>query len=96
MSHHIFAVPFLGAHPAGWLVLGAAGYLAYTAGKKAGQEKNDQLEQPTLGDRTIKNAMKTAYKAKMKADRALASVKDKYGSMWQEAQAEASGQTRAQ
>jgi len=76
MSHHIFALPFLGAHPAGWLVLGAAGYLAYTAGKKVGQDKNDQLEQPTLG--------------------ALASVKDKYGGMWQEAQAEASGQTQAQ
>jgi hypothetical protein len=33
--------------------------------------------------------MKTAYKAKMKVDESLAETKEKYGEMWQEAQAEA-------
>ena len=35
--------------------------------------------------------MKTAYKAKLKAGKALSSTKDKYSRMWHEAQAEAMG-----
>ena len=85
MSHHIFAAPFLAAHPAGWLVIGAAGCLAYAAGKKSGQGRISTC------DRAVKGAMKTAYKAKLKAGKALSSTKDKYSRMWHEAQAEAMG-----
>lgn len=88
MSHHLLAVPFLAAHPVGWVVLGAAGYLAYSTGKKAGQKDSDNLEQTCLGDRVVKSAMKTAYKAKMKADDVLSSTRNKYADMWREARNE--------
>lgn len=88
MSHHILAIPFLAAHPVGWALIGAAGYLAYSAGRKAGQKENEDLEHTCLGDRVLKSAMKTAYKAKLKADDVLASTRNKYTDMWQEAQEE--------
>lgn len=91
MSHHIFAMPFLATHPAGWLVIGAAGYLAYAAGKKSGRENTEDAPRISTCDRAVKGVMKTAYKAKLKADKALSSSKDKYGRMWREAQAEANG-----
>ena len=91
MSHHIFAVPLLAAHPAGWLLLGAAGYMAYKAGKKSGRADNEDLARVSVCDRAVKGVMKSAYKAKLKADKALAAGKDKYGEMWREAQTEAKG-----
>ena len=91
MSHHIFADPFLAAHPAGWLVIGAAGCLAYAAGKKSGQGGTEDACRISTCDRAVKGAMKTAYKAKLKAGKALSSTKDKYSRMWHEAQAEAMG-----
>jgi hypothetical protein len=88
MAHPAVYVPVLTTNPVGWAVLGVAGYLTYKAGKKAGL-KDDAVEKESLADRAVKGAMKTAYKAKMKVDESLAETKEKYGEMWQEAQAEA-------
>ncbi len=88
MAHPAVYVPVLTTNPVGWAVLGVAGYLTYKAGKKTGL-KDDTVEKESLADRAVKGAMKTAYKAKMKVDESLAETKEKYGEMWQEAQAEA-------
>ena len=93
MSHHIFAVPLLTAHPAGWLAAGAAAYLAYAAGKKSGRSSTEDAPHISACDRAVKGLMKTAYKAKLKAGKALSAGKDKYAGMWREAQAEAAGGT---
>ncbi len=84
------AVPILASNPVGWVVLGASGYLLYRAGKKAGLAQEDGIDQPGLADRTIKGAMKTAYKAKTKIDDSLIRTREKYSEMWDEARMEAS------
>ncbi len=89
MSHPVFTIPVLSSNPIGWAVLGAAGYIAYKSGKKAGKKTEEQVEKEPLHDRVIKGAMKSAYKAKMKVDDSLSSTREKYSSMWQEAQEEA-------
>ncbi|PIE68235.1 MAG: hypothetical protein CSA21_08550, partial [Deltaproteobacteria bacterium] len=74
-------------------VIGAAGYLTYKAGKKAGlKSEQESVEKVNLCDRTVKGAMKAAYKAKMKVDESLSSTKDKYSDMWNEAREEVTGQ----
>lgn len=93
MSHPIIGLPLLTSNPLGWAVLGVAGYLAYQAGKKAGKRTVEQVDQECLADRAVKGAMKTAYKAKLKTDAMFKSTKEKYGEMWNEAQAEAGRQT---
>ncbi|WP_448871262.1 hypothetical protein [Desulfobulbus propionicus] len=92
MSHPIIGTPLLTSHPLGWAVLGVAGYLTYQAGKKAGRRSVEQVERACLSDRTVKGAMKTIYKAKLKTDAVLNSTREKYGTMWKEAQAEANRQ----
>ncbi len=62
--------------------------MTYRAGKKAGLKGEDQAVQENLFDRTVKGTMKTAYKTKMKLDDSLASTREKYSEMWNEAQAE--------
>lgn len=81
-------LPLLTTNPVGWAVLGAAGYLAYKVGKKSGLNSYDQVEKEGLIDRVVKGTMKTAYKAKIKADESLSATKDKYYDMWSEAQDE--------
>ncbi len=92
-------IPALGSNPVGWAILGAAGYLTYCAGKKAGSNKESLELKESIGDRTVKGAMKTAYKAqqkvsttisaaKEKVSESTASTKDKYSAMWDEAQNE--------
>ncbi|PIE73556.1 MAG: hypothetical protein CSA20_02505 [Deltaproteobacteria bacterium] len=72
----------------GWAILGTAGYLAYRAGKKAGRNQEENIEQTSLCDRAVKETMKAAYKAKIKVDDSLRSTKQKYAGMWDEAQSE--------
>ena len=84
-------VPFLTSNPVGWAVLGAAGYLAYRSGKKSGAKAEAQVEKAPLHDRVVKGAMKSAYKAKMKVDDSLSGTKNKYSTMWNEAQEEVVG-----
>ncbi|MGI6657068.1 MAG: hypothetical protein ACOX5Z_09650 [Desulfobulbus sp.] len=79
-------LPLASHHPVGWAVLGVAGYLVYRAGKKSAA--STAVERESLADRTIKGAMKTVYKAKVKTDTALRSTKEKYAGMWREAQEE--------
>lgn len=86
MANPVVFFPLLTTNPLGWAVLGAAGYLAYKAGKNAGRKGNDQLEKESLVDRVVKGTMKTAYKTKIKLDESLASTKGKYSTMWDEAQ----------
>ncbi len=73
---------------AGWLLFGTAGYLAYRAGKYAAQKSDNAVERPGLVDRTVKGAMKTAYKAQMKLGASFAKTHAKYTAMWNEVQAE--------
>lgn len=91
MTHpaSLLAVPVLVTNPVGWAVLGASGYLLYKAGKKSGAAAEEGVDQPSLADRTIKGAMKTAYKTKSKIDASLSKTKDKYSEMWEEARTEA-------
>lgn len=79
-------IPLL-ANPVGWAVLGAAGYLTYKAGKKC----NQAPDQESFSDRTIKGAMKTAYKAKLKIDDSFSNSKEKYSEMWSQAQEDLDG-----
>ncbi|PIE57043.1 MAG: hypothetical protein CSA34_01715 [Desulfobulbus propionicus] len=92
MAHPIGYIPLLGSNPVGWAVLGTAGYLAYRAGKKSGQKSDQQVERENLADRTIKGAMKTAYKTKKKVDTSLTKTREKYSGMWQEARNELEGE----
>jgi len=86
-------IPLLTTNPVGWAILGVAGYLTYKAGKKSGQKSEERVDQPSLCDRAVKGAMKTACKAKIKVDESLAGAKDKYSAMWHEAREEASTKT---
>lgn len=72
--------------------------------KKAGAKDDSQEVKESLGDRTVKGAMKTAYKAqqkvgatvsaaKDKVSESTASTKDKYSAMWDEAQNEVDSQS---
>ncbi len=88
MANPFVFLPLLTTNPLGWAVLGAAGYLTYKAGKKAGQKSDDQLESGSLVDRVLKSTMKTAYKTKIRVDESLSSAKDKYFTMWDQAQDE--------
>ncbi len=87
MAYPTLLLPLV-SNPVGWAVLGTAGYLTYRAGKKAGLKNEENVAQESVCDRAVKGAMKTAYKAKMKVDNSLSSTKEKYSSMWDEAQAE--------
>ncbi len=91
MAHpaSILALPVLTSNPVGWAVLGASGYLLYRAGKKSGLAEGEGIDQPGLADRTIKGAMKAAYKTKTKIDGSLSKTRDKYAEMWDEARMEA-------
>ena len=82
MAHPVVYVPLLTTNIVGWAVLGAAGYLTYKAGEKAGLKGED------LTDRAVKGAMKTAYKAKRSVNESVSQTKEKYSSMWNEAQTE--------
>ncbi|MGD9824363.1 hypothetical protein [Desulfobacter sp.] len=77
------------AHPLGWVILGAAGYLTYKAGKKAGKKTEEDIAKTSLSDRVIKGAMKTVYKTQKSVSQGLGKAKEKYGSLWEEARTEA-------
>ncbi len=77
------------AHPLGWIVLGAAGFLTYKAGKKAGLENSQDVTKTSLSDRMVKGAMKTVYKTQKNVSEAFGKTKEKYGTMWSEAREEA-------
>ena len=81
-------VPLLTTNPVGWAILGTAGFLAYKAGKKAGLKEDENVEKESLVDSSIKGAMKTAYKAKMKVDDSLNKTKTRYSEMWDEARSD--------
>ena len=87
MAYPIAFIPLL-SNPVGWAILGGAGYLAYKAGKKAGLKNNEDIPTEGLYDKTVKGAMKTAYKTKMKVEDSLGKTKEKYSTMWDEAQNE--------
>lgn len=95
MAHPILYLPVLGTNPIGLAVLGTAGYLAYRAGKKAGRKSEKNLDKEPLCDWAIKEAMKTAYKTKLKLDKNLAGTRDKYATMWGEAQSEVAEKSEA-
>ena len=46
-------VPLL-SNPLGWIVLGAAGYLLYKSGKKAGQQGAEQNKKPESSNKRPK------------------------------------------
>ncbi|PIE62565.1 MAG: hypothetical protein CSA25_04510 [Desulfobacter postgatei] len=77
------------AHPLGWIVLGAAGYFTYKAGKKAGKKTEEEIAKTSLSDRVIKGTMKAAYKTQKEVSECLGKAKEKYGTLWAEARAEA-------
>ncbi|WP_321495681.1 hypothetical protein [uncultured Desulfobacter sp.] len=77
------------AHPLGWIVLGAAGFLAYKAGKKAGKKAEEDIARTSLSDRVIKGAMKAAYKTQKGVSEGLGKAKEKCGTLWEEARTEA-------
>lgn len=85
------AVPILTTNPVGWAILGVAGYMAYKTGKKAGLNQEETVESKSLTDSTVKGAMKSAYKTKMKIDESLGKSKEKYTEMWDEARSEVQG-----
>ncbi len=91
MAHpaSVLTVPLLSANPVGWAILGFSGYLIYKAGKKSAIAAEEGLDKPGLTDRTIKGAMKTAYKTKTKLDQSLSKTKSKYSDMWDEVRTEA-------
>ncbi len=76
--------------PVGWIVLGAAGYITYKAGKKAGKKTEADIAKPSLYDRAVKGTMKAAYKTQKCVSESLGKAKDKYGTLWAEAKTEAS------
>ncbi|MDX9965025.1 hypothetical protein [Desulfobacter postgatei] len=76
------------AHPLGWIVLGAAGYFTYRAGKKAGKKVEEDIAKTSLSDRVVKGAMKTVYRTQKGVSECLGKAKEKYGSMWAEARTE--------
>ncbi|WP_320041863.1 hypothetical protein [uncultured Desulfobacter sp.] len=82
------SAPFV-ASPVGWVVLGAAGYITYKAGKKAGKKAEEDITKPSLYDRVVKGTMKAAYKTQKCVSESLGKAKDKYGTMWTEAKTEA-------
>ena len=77
------------ASPAGWVVLGAAGYITYKVGKKAGKKAEEDITKPSLYDRVVKGTMKAAYKTQKCVAENLGKAKDKYGTLWTEAKTEA-------
>ena len=81
--------PALAVNPLGWIVIGAAGFLAYKVGKRAGLKAEPEADKPGLGDRAVKGAMKTMIRAKKSVSQSLSGTKEKYNTMWQEAQTEA-------
>lgn len=85
MAYPVAYIPLLTTNPVGWAILGTAGFLAYKAGKKAGLKEDENVEKESMVDCSIKGAMKTAYKAKMKVDESLNKSKSKYSEMWDEA-----------
>ncbi len=76
------------AHPLGWIVLGAAGYFTYKAGKKAGKKTEENVTKPTLSDRVVKGTMKAAYKTQKEVSECLGKAKEKYSTLWAEARTE--------
>ena len=76
-------------HPIGWVVLGAAGYFTYKAGKKAGKKAEEDITKISFCDRVVKGAMKTAYKTQKGVSQGLDKAKEKYGAFWEEARTEA-------
>lgn len=91
MAHPVMYVPLLSSNPVGWAILGTAGYLAYRAGKKAGIKDENTVEKASLADSSIKGAMKTAYKTKIKVDETLGKTKEKYSEMWNDARTDVDG-----
>ncbi len=87
MSVPVYA-PALTVNPLGWAVIGAAGYLTYKAGKKAGAGSQEKAVTPGLADRAVKGAMKTVYRAKKSVSESFGKSREKYSSMWNEAQEE--------
>jgi hypothetical protein len=77
------------ASPLGWVVLGAAGYITYKAGKKSGKKTEEDIAKPSLSDRIVKGTMKTVYKTQKCVTQSLGKAKDKYGTLWTEARTEA-------
>ena len=77
------------AHPLGWVVLGAAGYLTYKAGKKDGKKTEGDIAKTSLSDRVVKGAMKAVYKTQKGVSQGLGKAKEKYGTLWEEARTEA-------
>jgi len=76
------------AHPLGWVVLGAAGYLTYKAGKKNGKKTEEDIAKTSLSDRVVKGAMKAVYKTQKGVSQGLEKAKEKYGALWEEARTE--------
>ncbi len=81
-------VPVLGTNPVGLTILGVAGFLTYKAGKKAGHKSEKTVDQPGLADKTIKGAMKAAYRAQKSVAQTFGGTKEKYTGMWKEARSE--------
>jgi len=82
------SLPIATTHPLGWVVLGAAGFLTYKAGKKAGLKSETETPKKSLPDRVVKGTMKTAYKTQKNVCESLGKAKEKYGTMWSEARTE--------
>ncbi len=91
MSNPVVLLPLV-SNPLGWAVLGAAGYVTYKAGKKAGMKEEENIDRESVCDRALKGAMKTVYKTKMKVDDSLSSTREKYSTMWNDAQSEVQGE----
>lgn len=77
------------AHPIGWVILGAAGFITYKAGKKAGKKAEEDITKTNLCDRVVKGAMKAVYKTQKGVSQGLGKAKEKYGTLWTEARTEA-------
>lgn len=77
------------AHPLGWVVLGAAGFFTYKAGKKAGKKAETDITKTSLSDRVVKGTMKAVYKTQKSACESLGKAKEKYSTLWAEARTEA-------
>ncbi len=86
--HFPVYLPSLTSNPLGWAVLGAAGVVTYKLGKKAGVGAKEASDTPSLGDRIVKETMKTAYKATKSARASIDKAGEKYASFWEEARAE--------
>ena len=82
------SVPVI-AHPIGWVVLGAAGYLTYKTGKKVGKKTEEDIARTSLSDRVVKGTMKAVYKTQKGVSQGLGKAKEKYGTLWEEARTEA-------